>query len=90
MASRRRPVTWRADWEIHRVIVAIIRRGGDVDTMARDIVTAIKGRGWKEPGPTGLGVSRCKYHRMTALQNGRCPTCGWNPYGNDRQEDDSG
>lgn len=80
--ARRLPVTWRADWDIHRVITAIIRRGGDVDGMARDIVIAVKGRGWKEPGPTGLGVSRCKYHKGTDLVHGRCPipSCGWSPY----------
>lgn len=80
MPGRRRPVPWRAEWDIHRVIVTIIRRGGDVDAMARDILEAIKGRGWKEPGPTGLGVSRCKTHRSTALAHGRCPICGWSPY----------
>jgi hypothetical protein len=66
------PQTWRADWDIHRIIRDILRHGGDPDKQARDIHQAYIGRGWKAPGPTGLEVTYCKTH--TSIKN-PCPLC---------------
>ena len=65
--------------EVHRAIVGIVSRGGNLDTIAYEIQTAYTRRGWKAPGPAGLLVSRCRTHQCTALENARCPTCGWSP-----------
>lgn len=67
--------------EIHRAVVDVIRAGGNVDTIAADIHTTYRRAGWKPYSPAGLNVSRCRIHTGTALQNGRCPICGWNPNG---------
>lgn len=70
-------------YDIHRAVVGIVSRGGDLDLIAYEIHLAYTRRGWKGPGPTGLLVSRCQNpagaHRSTALVNGHCPTCGWSP-----------
>lgn len=71
----------RINPELHRAVVAAIRRGGDVDTIATSIHTIYRRNGWRPHGPAGLNVSRCRYHPGMHLKNGRCPACGWNPNG---------
>jgi len=71
----------RINPELHRKVVAVIRRGGDVDAIATSIHTIYHRNGWKAHAPAGLNVSRCRFHPGTHLQNGRCPSCGWNPNG---------
>lgn len=79
---RRKPRNdWRASHEIHRAVVGRVSRGGDVDDIAKDIHEIYVRYGWKAPVPAGLDVSKCRFHTSTALQNRRCPICGWNPYG---------
>ena len=67
--------------ELRRGVVDAIRRGGDVDAIATSIHNIYRRNGWKPHAPAGLNVTRCRIHTGTALQNGRCPSCGWNPNG---------
>lgn len=71
----------RINPELHRAVVAAITRGGDVDAIATTIHDVYRRNGWKATAPAGLTVSKCRIHKGTALQNSRCPTCGWNPNG---------
>jgi hypothetical protein len=79
MPRRRTRADWRVTHEIHERIIGILSRPGELDDKANEIHDAYLRAGWKPPGPTGLNVSRCRIHTATALQNGRCPTCGWSP-----------
>jgi len=71
----------RVSREIHRAVVAAITGGGNVDTIFKSIDDTYRRSGWASFGPAGLNVSRCRIHTGTALQNGACPICRWNPNG---------
>lgn len=81
MPRRRTRNDWRANHEVHRAVVGRVSRGGDVDDIAKDIHEIYLRYGWTAPVPTGLGVTKCRIHKSTDLKNGRCPICGWSPYG---------
>lgn len=71
----------RINRELHHDVLAAIRRGSNVDTIATSIHDVYRRNGWKAHAPAGLTISKCRTHTSTALKNGRCPTCGWNPNG---------
>lgn len=76
--------SWKARHDLHRAFIGILSRPGDLDDQATELVEAVVRHNWQPPGPVGLAVSRCQNpagpHPGTALENRRCPTCGWSPF----------
>lgn len=61
--------------DLDRAIEAILRRGGDPAVQKLEIWAAYTGR--YELRERQAPGQRCGVHTGTALQNGRCPICGW-------------